>query len=286
MLPMACMNNDLSYEVDAPYNHSHAARAINDLIEMMDGGNETWNGCLRGCIDCIYDSTMSGNQKYFIDKTPRNVLVLPFIERVFPDAKYIFLFRQPLAIMSSIVKTWNDDKFMPDYQNKIDLHDGPELLVEGWERNKHKSIRISYEELVMDVDKTLDAVYNYLGLEADLKDYTVPDHLKGTMGDKTGVSKYKQVSAESLNTWVQVFNSWYRKKYALNYLDFLGEDLIARMGYNKKSIINELSRNGCSFKLGIADYLNIVRVRIYHAVTGKIAKKIWHKVLVPGNLFK
>jgi hypothetical protein len=41
-----------------------------------------------------------------LEKTPKNALRLPFLDRLYPDARYIFLFREPRQNISSIMEAW------------------------------------------------------------------------------------------------------------------------------------------------------------------------------------
>ncbi|MCX4242647.1 sulfotransferase [Paraliomyxa miuraensis] len=41
-----------------------------------------------------------------VEKTPRNCLRVPFLRRAFPDARFVFLFREPRAVLSSIMEKW------------------------------------------------------------------------------------------------------------------------------------------------------------------------------------
>lgn len=45
-------------------------------------------------------------QATLIEKTPRNALNIPFIQEVFPDARFIYLHREPRANIASIVEAW------------------------------------------------------------------------------------------------------------------------------------------------------------------------------------
>src|SRR5437764_1307876 len=56
-------------------------------------------------------STAPG-KRFFLDKTPAYALVLPFLVKLYPDAKYIVLTRHPLAVLSS----WVESFFDGDYQ--------------------------------------------------------------------------------------------------------------------------------------------------------------------------
>ena len=48
----------------------------------------------------------------FLEKTPKNSLRIPFLNEVFPDARYIYLFRDPRENMSSMIEAWRSNDFV------------------------------------------------------------------------------------------------------------------------------------------------------------------------------
>src|ERR1043166_7143181 len=42
----------------------------------------------------------------FLEKTPRNCLRIPFLDAAFADARFIYLFRQPVETVSSMLDAW------------------------------------------------------------------------------------------------------------------------------------------------------------------------------------
>jgi hypothetical protein len=42
----------------------------------------------------------------YVEKTPRNALNVPFLLEVFPDARFVFLHREPKACIASVVEAW------------------------------------------------------------------------------------------------------------------------------------------------------------------------------------
>jgi len=68
-----------------------------------------------------------------LEKTPKNALRLPLLDVLFPDALYIFLYREPQANVSSIIEGWESGRFVmyPDLPGWV----GPPwsfLLVPAW----------------------------------------------------------------------------------------------------------------------------------------------------------
>ena len=69
----------------------------------------------------------------FLEQTPKNALRIPFLKAMFPQAKFIFVYRDARASIASMIEAWNSQRFvtyadLPDWQGlKWSLP-----LVEGW----------------------------------------------------------------------------------------------------------------------------------------------------------
>ncbi len=62
-----------------------------------------------------------------LEKTPKNALRIPFLKAVFPDAFFIYLYRDPRATISSMLDAWRSGRFVTYPAQKWSL-----LLVPGW----------------------------------------------------------------------------------------------------------------------------------------------------------
>lgn len=47
-----------------------------------------------------------------LEKTPKNCLRIPFIDTIYPDARYIYLYRDPKDSISSIIEGWRHQRFV------------------------------------------------------------------------------------------------------------------------------------------------------------------------------
>jgi len=47
-----------------------------------------------------------------LEKTPKNCLRIPFIDTIYPDARYIYLYRDPKESISSIIEGWRHQRFV------------------------------------------------------------------------------------------------------------------------------------------------------------------------------
>jgi len=83
----------------------------------------------------------AGASVRLLEKTPKNALRVPFLDTIFPDALFIFLYREPNENLSSILEAWKSGKFvtyprLPDWV-------GPSwslLLVPEWRQLIGKSL--------------------------------------------------------------------------------------------------------------------------------------------------
>lgn len=68
----------------------------------------------------------------FLEKTPKNALRIPFFDAVFPDALFVFLWRDPRPNISSIMEAWKTGRWVTYRQ--LEGWDGPwsMLLPPGW----------------------------------------------------------------------------------------------------------------------------------------------------------
>jgi hypothetical protein len=68
----------------------------------------------------------------FLEKTPKNSLRIPFFNRIFPDAQFVFLWRDPRENISSIMEAWRSGQWRT--YPKLEGFEGPwsMLLPPGW----------------------------------------------------------------------------------------------------------------------------------------------------------
>ncbi|MGB5439868.1 MAG: sulfotransferase [Gammaproteobacteria bacterium] len=77
------------------------------------------------------------NSVRFLEKTPKNALRIPFLNALFPDALFIFLYRNPRDNISSLMDSWRSEKYVT--YRELPGWDGPpwsHLLIPGWQQLK------------------------------------------------------------------------------------------------------------------------------------------------------
>jgi len=248
----------------AEYNHNDYCEALNEFIRVLPRENNDYNEAIRRFAGYLYSSVSTNHAKYFLDKTPRYHLIANDIISAFPDGKFIFLWRNPLSTVSSIMETWRNGEWNL-HRFHIDLYKGLSNLIDAWLSNKNKCISITYEELIRDTENSIELICDYLNLPFSskiLNEFTGVN-LKGNFGDQVGLRKYNNVASDTLDKWKRTLNNPIRKKWVLNYINWIGEERLKIIGYDIHTIIDEVNDMSINMKHTISDILGIGKGLLY-----------------------
>jgi hypothetical protein len=74
-----------------------------------------------------------------LEKTPKNALRIPFLAKVFPEARFIFLYRDPRQVLSSMMEAWESGRFVtyPNLPGWSGERPWSLLLTPGWRDLTH-----------------------------------------------------------------------------------------------------------------------------------------------------
>jgi Sulfotransferase family len=224
----------------AEYRHRAAARAIREFVSRLPEGQADYDEAIRQFALTLYDKAASGPGRYFVDNTPRYHYVVQELFRTFPDARYVFLWRNPLAIVASIVETWCRGRWNVG-RWEGDLH-GAATLVDAFQAHRDDTIMLRYEDLVTGGDDAWKPLFAHLGLEfdSDLLVSFAETRLEGEMGDPTGQYRYRSIVSDPVDKWRSILGSPVRKAWCRSYLDRLGEQRLATMGYDLGELTSAL----------------------------------------------
>ena len=138
------------------------------MIESMDNteaeiASGFYFGELEKHIEIVKKQTL-------LDKLPLNILQLPLINQIFPNAKYIIALRHPL---DCVLSCWMQNfKLNPSMANMIELERIADfydiamtILKLSEERYSLKTHRIRYEDLVLDFKPNVSKLLAFLDLE-------------------------------------------------------------------------------------------------------------------------
>lgn len=225
------------------YSHAIGQKALNEFVAQLPGGEVAYSEELAAFANALYTKQCTRGETYFLDKTPRYYLIIPEIAKLFPDAKFIFLFRNPVHVFGSIVQTWCNGRLKKLYAFDRDLHVGPLALSQGYELLRERSVAVQYEALVSDAPAQIRIICDYLEIDYDTRMMEAIDErqFEGTMGDPTGVQQYKRVSSGSLDKWKKVFDTKVRRGLLESYIHRMPESTLEIQGYDKMHILEEIA---------------------------------------------
>jgi hypothetical protein len=231
--------------VSSEYIHISLAQGFGEFVSKLPGGRADYFREVRAMLERLQEKISAPGKTYFLDKTPRYHLVLEELAEIFPDAKFIVLWRNPLAVVASILNTWQKGKFNLLYYEQ-DIYRGPLNILSFAEKRAATVCELRYEDLVAHPEKHVRRITDFLELPP-LASVTLPekDALKDArLGDKTGINKFQTVSAAPAEEWKNAFASPLRKYWARRYLEFLGHQRLAKMGYNAGELIAGMNAAG------------------------------------------
>jgi hypothetical protein len=219
--------------VAAEYTHPLAVEAIEDFCRQLPDGVDDYRAELRRFVLRLYTKAAhDGDVRYFLDKTPPYFFVVDEILDLFPDARCIVLWRNPLMVLASLIDldggVWDPARY------RENLFGGLARLTRAAERHPERLCAVRYEDLVTQDYAPWRRIADHLGLEFDPGSLTrfADLRLKGRMGDSSGVERYSALSTEPLHKWRRRINNPLRKAWADRWLRWLGRERLAVMGYD------------------------------------------------------
>lgn len=132
-----------------------------------------------------------------LEKTPKNSLRILFLKAIFPQAKFIYLYRNPRENISSIIDAWHSGRFVT--YKKLPQRESPWslLLISGWRKlveddipftaaaqwetvhatmmndlqevNSDDLMSVRYETLIENPQKTIESICDFVNITWDKK---------------------------------------------------------------------------------------------------------------------
>ncbi len=271
----------------AEYGHKSMVEAVGDFCKTLPNGFDDYYAEMREFVLRLYKKAANTGANCFLDKTPRNHLIVEEIINLFPNGKFIFLWRNPLAVTASILDTFGVGKWRL-YDYRVDMFDGLSNLVSAYKKYQHRACSVHYELLINNPEQEWRRIFAYLDIPFDEQSISQfhKVNLKGGAGDQTGTKLYQTISKEPLEKWKSVLCNPVRKAWTRRYLRWIGQERLSVIGYEYANLLAELDSLPVRFK-----YLGSDTVRLLYGITncvvefGMLREKWrilpeWHKVHV------
>lgn len=221
------------------YGHATWLRALRGLDERVPDLRGRIERRVRALVSEIY-SELAGEAPVFLDKTPRYHLIVPELAQLFPEARFILLFRNPADVWASSVRAFRGNRLRRMDHLDVDLERGPGHMAEADEVLAERAVAVRYEDLVSDPETSVREVCGKLGLDYDPA--MVTDFATGApagLGDHRGIGTSDGID-DRRGSWREVIDSPVRKRRLLGYLDRVDELYLERGGYDRTALLREV----------------------------------------------
>lgn len=229
--------------MQAEYDANLAWMALQDYLDYVDSDEVLYYKAVCSFAKPLYEAAIEKEGKsLFLDKTPRYYLIIEELIRTFPDARVILLFRNPLAVLASILKNWVRDDFKSLSVYYHDLIEAPWFMTKALEHHKDRVTMLRYEDLVSQPEGVIRSMCKSINLDyhPEMLNYAQKEAPVGLMGDAINVHKHDKPVSEYSDKWIKLFNRPDYLYVATSYLDGLGPDLLQKMGYSYDEIKTQL----------------------------------------------
>lgn len=233
-------------EFKAEYNSKLGKIGWNSFFQELPENEETYYQGLRLMYSHIYGCALKQTgKKIFLDKTPRYYYIIPEIYRTFPQATFIILLRNPLAVICSIITTWVKNKWSDLKVLKYDLIRGPHLLLEGIKKLENSCLVVHYEEIIDNPAKEFTKICQGIGIKfyPEMIEYGVSNSIKWRFGDKGLVYEKTRPDSDNVDKWILSLKNPQIWQAASDYLELLGDEIVTQMGYSYEELRETLDVN-------------------------------------------
>jgi len=235
----------------APYDHVLAAESQRLFVSKLPGGEQDYWAACRAYCDVLYGQRLMGSGKSIcLDKTPAYGLILPFMTKVFPDARYVVLTRHPAAIFSSFANSFFDGDYGAAQAYNPVLNRYVPAMAQFLRQDNVPFIHVRYEDLVRDPEIVFEAICTHIGVAYDAKAINygeaAPASAEG-LGDPLGVQQHSRPSAASVHAWAAELSADSEKRaFVESIIATLDPADLATLGYPVESLWKPLENVGGS----------------------------------------
>ncbi len=223
--------------VTADYNHQLSVVALREYFKVLPGGEEDWWEAVRTMYGFLYRRALEGRkQSVFLDKTPRYYFIIPELLRIFPESRQLLLLRNPVAVLSSIEKTWCEGDWHALRGFKHDLFLAPQRMAKACAQPGPTQKVVRYEDIVQSTDAVLKDIFHWLGLaEGNVQGMTAqqtPTTEKWKFGDQGLAYAREGAVAQRAADWTTRLADPQFWRCARDYVDRLGAETLGGLGYS------------------------------------------------------
>ena len=173
--------------------------------------NENVKDFLDSIFSLIFDDSRNSFE-VIGEKTPFNLNISEWMDKLYPDSKQIVLIRNPITNIGSMVNHGDDFQLsLQKYLNSCRVNIKKLAL-------KKDNLFIRYEDIIYNTEKTIESVYNYLGMKKisnslEMDSNIRSDYVGNYIDPSRDREKFKLLSdkekIEILSSCKEIINTYY-----------------------------------------------------------------------------
>lgn len=291
LTPLAHLGYYASVE-RAPYDPIITREAARALVASLPRGEAGYLDALRALTNDLYAQILSASEAdLLLDKTPAYALVLDFLARLYPHARYVVLTRHPLAVWSSYVDSFFDGDFAVAHAHNPLLERYVPAIARFLRERPVALVHVRYEDLVTSPAEELTRLCEHCGvafhegmIEYGGEARARPETGRG-LGDPITVAKQSRPVADSLSRWTEALaGNSARIEQSRGILERLTDDDLTTWGYTRSEIASQLDAvpsRGSQRRPARLDrhrierkLLVLLRRNIHHNVLGRLVGRV------------
>lgn len=275
----------------APYDPIITRQGAHELVRLLPGGEEDYLAALRACSDTVYERLLAASgRQLLLEKTPAYALVLDFLAKLYPKAKYLVLTRHPLAVWSSYVESFFDGDHEAAHRNNPLLERYVPAIARFLRERPVPLLHLRYETLVKEPDAEMRRACDFLGIsfEPGMVEYgregvAQPKAAAG-LGDPITVARESRPTTKSVAKWAtEMARAPGQLEQAREIVARLADDDLETWGYPRASILQQLDgvtpggpRERRSWDRYALERRLLVRLRknIHHNAFGRLVQRV------------
>jgi hypothetical protein len=233
----------------APYDPIISQRGIREVVAALPRGEPDYLDALRAYADTVYARLLEpSGRRILLDKTPAYALVLDFVARLYPRARYLVLTRNPLAVWSSYVQSFFDGDHEAAHRHNPLMERYVPAIARFLRQQSVPIHHVRYEELVQQPSAVMQAICDFAGLafEEAMVNYGEREEGRGEaargLGDPITVAKETRPTTKSLARWAQdMAGDPGKLAQAQRILASLADEDLATWGFSRAELEQQLA---------------------------------------------
>ena len=232
----------------APYDHINSAEAIRLFVSGLPRGEEDYLDAVRAYAETMYGRMLApSGKRFFMDKTPAYALVLPFLTRLFPRAKYVVLTRHPLAIFSSYANSFFDGDWERAHAFNPLVERYVPAIAKMLRERPVPLLHVKYETLVAEPEAQMERVFATMGVENEPEAVNYGDRFQSKKGpgDPITVNQHSRPVTDSLHKWAaELAADAGKRALAERMIEAVSDEDLETWGWPRATVFDALREAG------------------------------------------